>query len=189
MSCDAGTRVATAARMAARTWGAVTGPLLLRWVATPDWTRALLALRAAYVSGVFEGTCADGLADGERVAVEVDLEAGVTVGLEGGGGGLGPEPGGGARRVLRIELWKLSASRAAASRQAFSMNAARCLETMPAAAAAAAASGAGFSSSSVRTSKTSRTSIWSTRSRLAHRISWLERVFSSWPSTVATAWL
>ena len=26
----------TAVRMAARTWGGVTGPLLLRWVATPD---------------------------------------------------------------------------------------------------------------------------------------------------------
>ena len=41
----------TAARMAARTWGAVTGPLLLRCVATPDWTRALPALGAGYVSG------------------------------------------------------------------------------------------------------------------------------------------
>ena len=40
-----------AARMAPRTWGAVTGPLLLRWVATPDWTRALPASRATYVSG------------------------------------------------------------------------------------------------------------------------------------------
>ena len=41
----------TAVRMAARTWGAVTGPLLSRCVATPDSTRALRALRAAYVSG------------------------------------------------------------------------------------------------------------------------------------------
>ena len=45
----------------------------------------------------FEGACADGLTDGERVAVEVDLETGVTVGLE-GGSGLGPEPGGGGGR-------------------------------------------------------------------------------------------
>ena len=33
----------TAVRMAARTWGAVTWPLLLRCVATPDSTRALRA--------------------------------------------------------------------------------------------------------------------------------------------------
>ena len=64
------------------------------------------------------------------------------------------------------------------------MNAARCLETMSAAAARAA----GCSSSAVRISKTSRTSIWSTRSSLPHRIWWLDRTFSNWPSTVATAW-
>ena len=34
----------------------------------------------------FEGACADRLADRERVAVDVDLEAGVAVGLEGGSG-------------------------------------------------------------------------------------------------------
>ena len=51
----------------------------------------------------FEGACADGLADGERVAVDVDLEAGVAVGLE-RGSGLGPEPdaGGAAGTADRV---------------------------------------------------------------------------------------
>ena len=40
-----------AVRMAARTWGAVTGPLLFRCVATPDATSALSALGTGQVTG------------------------------------------------------------------------------------------------------------------------------------------
>ena len=97
----------------------------------------------------FEGAPADGLADGERVAAKVDVEAGVAVGLE-GSGGLGPKQGADGAAAPWIESWKLSASMGVASRQALSMNAARCRETM---AAAAAASAAGSSSTAVRTSK------------------------------------
>ena len=43
----------------------------------------------------------------------------------------GPSRVAAARPAPRIESWKLSASRAAASRRALSMNAARCRETMP----------------------------------------------------------
>ena len=54
----------------------------------------------------FEGARADGLADGERAAVEVDFEAGVAVGVE-CGSGLGPEPRAGvatgtADRVVEV---------------------------------------------------------------------------------------
>ena len=60
----------------------MTGPLLLRWVVSS----AELVERSVGVAGGvrpgFDGARADGLADGEPVVPEVDLEAGVAMGLE-----------------------------------------------------------------------------------------------------------
>ena len=82
----------TAARMAARTWGAVTGPLLLGgW---PRRTGRGLCRRGGLRTARVGGDLRRWSCGWRACCLEVDLEAGVAVGLE-GSGGLGPEPGGG----------------------------------------------------------------------------------------------
>ena len=130
----------------------------------------------------FEVACADGLADGERVAVEVDLEAGVAVGLE-GGGGLGPEPGGVGAAGTADRVVEVVGEHAGG----FALGALDERGAFPGDHAGCGGERGGVLVGGGQDVEDVADEHLVDASSLPHRIWWLERTLSSWPSTVATA--